>query len=642
MRWYSILRNPGPGRICLVLLTGIFLNFSRVVAGPAPLALSNQEELEAFMDGLMEAQMKAYHIAGASIAVVKDSSILLSKGYGYADLTSHTPVDPSRTLFRIGSISKLFVWTSVMQQVEQGTLNLDQDINTYLTDFRLPATFEEPIKMTHLMTHTAGFEDQVIGIFAKSPDRIQPLAKILPRELPVRVYPPGQITSYSNHGTAIAAYVVEQLTGQPWTEYLQQRILDPLKMQHTTFQQPVPLSMETALSRGYSYRDGMFIEKPFEYVPMAPVGGGSSTAEDMAKFMVAHLQLGRLGTERILQTNTVRRMQEPVFRATPAVNGMCYGFIEHNMNGQRVIGHGGDTILFHSLLALLPDDKVGLFLSFNSEGGSEAIQTTFEKFMHRYYPPDLQKTPAVATESPGRLRRFAGIYRSVRYSHSSLAKLAALFSTFRISITKDGALQVPLPEPTRWFPTTPLTFQEEYTLNTLAFQENSQGKITHLFLGDMPFVAFERIGWLDSPTFHLLLLSIAFILFAGVLIFYPTAAFIRRRCGVSHDPDEDIPIPATILLWFSCLFLVAFAIGLFLVLRNPMVIAFSVPLSLKILLILPFLALVGIIGPLAYIFVIWTTGRIGMGRRVYFTATTLMCVVVLGQLDYWNLLGFHF
>jgi len=642
MLQHSIHRMGRVARSGLVLLMISFLGFSPALAQQSNSGLSDPEELESFMDGLLQAQKKAHDIAGATVAVVKDGSIFFSKGYGYANLRSRTPVDPARTLFRIGSVSKLFVWTAVMQQVEQGTLDLDRDVNAYLGQFQIPNTFKEPVTMTHLMTHTPGFEDQVIGLFAESADRVRPLGEILAQELPSRVRPPGQISSYSNHGTGIAAYAVEQISGQSWNEYVEQRILEPLKMRNTTFRQPVPKSLEASLSRGYSYGDGRFREEAFEYVPLAPVGGASTTAEDMAKFMVAHLQLGRFGDRRILQAGTAQRMQEPLFRPAPGVNGMCYGFMEHSMNGRRVIGHGGDTVLFHSLLALLPEEKVGLFVSYNSKGGSEVTRTTYEAFMNRYYPAAPLRASSASPETANRLRRFAGTYRAARYSHTTLAKLAVLFMTFKVTVTEDGILQIPWPEQTRWISTAPLTFREEHSLKTLAFRENHRGKITHLFLGDMPFMAFERIGWPASPTFHLILLIVAFLLFMGVLIFYPSAAVIRRRCGVAYDADQDIPIPATVLLWLTCLFLVAFAIGLLVALRDPMVIAFGVPAGLKVLLVLPLLALVGTIGTLAYTLVIWMSARIGTGRRLYYTATTIMCVAALWQLDYWNLLGFRF
>ena len=115
--------------------------------------------MEAFLDKLLGREMEKHHIAGAAVSVVKDGKLFFAKGYGYADLENGIPVDPEQTIFRIGSVAKLFTWTAVMQLVEQGKLDLDADINTYL-DFRIPDTYPQPITLKHLLTHTSGFEDR--------------------------------------------------------------------------------------------------------------------------------------------------------------------------------------------------------------------------------------------------------------------------------------------------------------------------------------------------------------------------------------------------------------------------------------------------------------------------------------------------
>ena len=216
---------------------------------------TDRAELEAFMDGIVEAQLEAYNIAGAVVAVVKDGALFFAKGYGYADLKARKRVEADKTLFRIASISKLFVWTAVMQLVEQGKLDLNTDINTYLTHFKIPDTYDEPITLTHLMTHTAGFEEYVIGLFAKDSNRLLPLGDILAQELPARVRPPGEAASYSNHGTALAAYIVEKVSGKAWNDYVEENILRPLGMNRTTFRQPVP---EDSISKCFK---GLYLQR---------------------------------------------------------------------------------------------------------------------------------------------------------------------------------------------------------------------------------------------------------------------------------------------------------------------------------------------------------------------------------------------
>jgi CubicO group peptidase (beta-lactamase class C family) len=193
--------------ICLLIIQ---LFFGSASASPAPFstALSNssssssgpidEKELAAFMDGIVSAQIKAYHIPGATVAVVKDGRIFFTSGYGYAD-------------FRVGSVSKLFIWTAVMQLVEQGKLDLDADVNTYLKDLQIPATFERPITLKNLMSHTSGFEDLATGgrLFVQNASDIIPQEEYLKERMPARVRPPEAVTAYSNYGSSLAGYIVE-------------------------------------------------------------------------------------------------------------------------------------------------------------------------------------------------------------------------------------------------------------------------------------------------------------------------------------------------------------------------------------------------------------------------------------------------
>ncbi|HEU5208480.1 MAG TPA: serine hydrolase domain-containing protein, partial [Longimicrobiales bacterium] len=176
----------------------------------SPRGPTDAAELEAFLDGVMVAHMRDKHIAGATVSVVRGGGLLLSKGYGFADVEERQPVDAERTMFRIGSVTKLFTWTAVMQLVEAGRIDLDTDVNTYL-DFEIPATYDEPITMRHILSHTPGFEEDSRDLFTKDSASIVPLGRWLADHLPERVRPPGQYSSYSNYATALAGYIVERV-----------------------------------------------------------------------------------------------------------------------------------------------------------------------------------------------------------------------------------------------------------------------------------------------------------------------------------------------------------------------------------------------------------------------------------------------
>jgi CubicO group peptidase (beta-lactamase class C family) len=175
-------------------------------------------DLEAFLDGIVPQQLERENIAGATISVVKDGKLLFARGYGYADVANKKPVVAEETLFRPGSVSKLFTWTAVMQLHEQGKLDLDRDVNEYL-DFKIPDAFGQPITLKNILTHTPGFEEQVKDLFttgAVSPD----LGQYVKTHIPTRIYPPGTVPAYSNYATALAGYIVERVSGRPFNDYI--------------------------------------------------------------------------------------------------------------------------------------------------------------------------------------------------------------------------------------------------------------------------------------------------------------------------------------------------------------------------------------------------------------------------------------
>jgi CubicO group peptidase (beta-lactamase class C family) len=273
----------------MILIIGLLISFTSPASAQTPASgLSDPAELSAFVDGVMATSMKSNHVPGAVVVVVKDGKVFFAKGYGYADLDNKTPVDPASTLFRPGSVSKLFTWTAVLQLVEAGKLDLDADVNTYL-DFEIPATYAQPITLRIIMTHMTGFEDKGDGLFKLNAEEVSSLETYLKSNLPTRVFPPGQYAAYSNYATALSGYIVERVSGIPFEQYISKNILQPLQMQHSTFEQPLPTALAGQMSKGYNYLNGEYIEGSFEFVVGAPAGALSATGLDMANFMIAHL-----------------------------------------------------------------------------------------------------------------------------------------------------------------------------------------------------------------------------------------------------------------------------------------------------------------------------------------------------------------
>lgn len=310
-----------PGFV-LAAAAGILLTVPVPALGQASLrGLRDQAELEAFLDGVMTAHLRDKHVAGATVSVVKDGALFFAKGYGYADVDQRKPVDPVGTMFRIGSVSKLFTWTAVMQLAEQGKLDLNADVNTYL-DFKIPATYPEPITLTHILSHTPGLEEDGRDLFTEDSSHMVPMGRWLATHMPGRVRPPGTFSSYSNWATAVAGYIVGRVSGMSWDEYIEQHILGPLGMTQTTGRQPLPARFQADMSQGYSWTGGRFVPKKWEIITgAAPAGSVSASATDMAKFMLAHLGNGQLGDQRILADSTARLMHSRLFGHDPRIPG---------------------------------------------------------------------------------------------------------------------------------------------------------------------------------------------------------------------------------------------------------------------------------------------------------------------------------
>src|SRR5215216_7215529 len=424
-------------------------------------------EMKAFLDKELGREMEKHHIAGAAVSVVKDGELFFAKGYGYADLENGIPVDPERTNFRIGSLAKLFTWTAVMQLAEQGKLDLDADINTYL-DFRIPHTYPQPITLKDLMTHTAGFEDLYFERLAKDPNYLVPPREWLISHMPARVRPPGDIAAYSSYGAALAGYIVARVSGEPYDQYIQEHIFDPLGMVHSTAQPSMPPDIRAHTSVGYTYEDGAFHvfpdtsemgQRALEYADMGqpalvPAGDMQASATDMARFMIVHLQDDRysdtnIAEARILNKSTMQQMHTTLYTPDPRLLGTAYGFFDFSDNGQRTIGHSGGSDPIYSLLLLLPDQNLGVFVAYNSQGGEDLVNQHlgFQRaFFDHYYPAPAVKPIHPAAHFAERAGRFEGSYRltggAPGTSYTTFEKFAGLYgmSTVEISDSGDGTL----------------------------------------------------------------------------------------------------------------------------------------------------------------------------------------------------------
>ena len=508
-------------------------NVPVVAPQPRPAPELTKADFETFLDALIPSQLRNRNIAGAVVSVVKDGQVLFQKGYGYADVEEKKPVLPDQTLFRPGSISKLFTATAVMQLVEQGKLDLDRDVNDYL-DFPIPKTYPEPVTLRQLLTHTGGFEETLKNLFVAHESDIKPLRTYLVNEMPARIFPPGKIPSYSNYGFTLAGYIVERVSGEKFERYVENHILKPLGMNNSTFDQPLPPQLAPQMSKGYLSAS----KKPrdFEWVQAAPAGALTTTASDMTRFMLAFLQDGAVDGVSILKPETVRQMETRQFEFDPMLTGLGITFMEYLIDPVRIIAHGGDTVYFHSDMILVPDAHLGYFLSYNSlgkdVGGSrgEVLRTFANRYFSSAGQPKVDVDPNTE-KSDG--RAVSGLYDGTRRGETTLLKILALVGQFKVSSDKEGVLQIEgmknqSGELKRWREIAPLIYREIDGLERLGFRRDASGAVGEM----LPFPAIyegQRVPWYASKIFIGLLIGGSLLLALLTVLLWPVAVMIRKR-----------------------------------------------------------------------------------------------------------------
>ena len=488
-------------------------------------------DLATFVDGFMEARMAEHGVVGATVSVVHDGRVIFAKGYGHDDLEAGRLVEAGRSLFRPGSISKTLTWTAAMQLHERGDLDLEADIQTYLPDLELPRTFGKPITMLDLMAHQPGLEDSAVGhLFVEDPESTQTLEEYLAGHQPKQVREPGTLASYSNYGSGLAGLIVANLSGQTFEDYVDEHITGPLGMTRTTFREPGMAdhrAMDEALaadvSKGYIRLGGALHHTDFVYIgQVAPAGGLSTTATDMAIWMLAHLGGGEYEGARILSAETAARMHSQHRTLHPALPGMAHGFIEVDVHGYRGYGHGGGTVHFLSDLVMLPDLDLGIFVSTNTtEAGGKLIAQLPRVLVSRYFPagPNILPPDKDADIDTSHL---VGNYIFTRRSYSQIEKL-------NMPVVAVGAAEgnrISFGEPARAYEHVgDGVFQQLHNPDQKIAFYGEEGAPAAGFYPPMAIMVAERASVLDTPQGVFGWLGFAALVFACVL----AGAFLRRK-----------------------------------------------------------------------------------------------------------------
>ncbi len=500
----------------------------------------DRDDLDAWLDGLVPYALKSGDIAGGVVSVVKDGSVLLQKGYGFADVGKHVAMDADATLTRVGSTSKLFTWTAVMQLVEAGKLDLNRDVNDYL-DFKIPTAAGKPITLLDLMNHRAGFEEGLKDVLATDPHHLQSTETYLKQHPRPLLFPPGSVPAYSNYGAALAGYIVERVSGEPFERYIEKHIFAPLGMSNSTFEQPLPERFKGHVALGY--RTASTPPQPYELVVTAPAGSMATTAADMTRFMIAHLEDGHLGDAQILSAQTTRLMHSPSESALPGFSTMAHGFFYETRNGRIVIGHGGDTVFFHTELDLLPEQHVGVFYSFNSRGRDEAVyalrKALWDGFLERYFPNASPATAEAATLSTASsdAAQIAGRYQSSRRIEHGFLSVFYLLQQSVIAAHADGTIAAPRSAEAgedTLHEVAPNLWKVVGGTRQLALQQI--GGVKTVVDSEDPISVLQAVPLAQSAALNLTILLSALVILLVTVVAWPASWLVRRSLGT---PSSD-------------------------------------------------------------------------------------------------------
>ena len=421
-------------------------------------------------------------------------------------------------------------------------------------------------------------------------------------------------------------------------------------------QRPLPPGLREHESLGYWYSDGAYqaVPKiPDEYTgqtAMIPVGGHLSSATDMARFMIAHLQGGFYGDAssevRILEETTARQMQGTLYTPDPRILGTAYGFFDFSDNGQRTNGHSGGTIGFATLLLLLPDQNLGVFVVYTNEVGALTTQHFgFQRaFFDHYYPAPAVEPIQPPADFAQRADRFVGIYSPTLRPYTTFEKFGNLinpmYPPIEISDSPDGTLlykdrgiEMRLTE------VEPLYFRQPDGPFGVVFREDDRGRITHMFADVAPQYAYEKLKWYETASFNVALLLVCVLFFLSML---PVAVirFIRNR-HLSRDRNPASRIANWCIVGISALNLL-FVVGTMLMLSGLGFPRFGVTLTDRIVLGLGVLSALLTVGALVYTALAWKDRYWGVAYRAYYTLVTVAAVAFVWFLNQWNLLGWRY
>ena len=587
--------------------------------------------LEQLADSTMAAAMARHHVPGGVLVAVRDTAVVLARGYGVAD-DRGTRVDPTRTIFRVASVSKVFTATAAMRLVEHDWIALDEDVNRHLRRFHVRQNADPPVTLFHLLTHTAGFDDRNIARKARGPDGAVPLGAYLARRLPDRIQPPGRFLCYSNHGMALAGYLIEEVSGIPFARFVRNGIFVSLGMTRSSFE-PRPV-VPADLAVGHDDSDP---PRPvaYDYVQTAPASMMTSTGSDVARFMIAHLNGGQYRGRHMLGAAAVEEMHRRQFAQNEQLPGVALGFWERFQNGERALWHDGDGAGFASLLYLLPERGTGFFLAFNGSGGGAAREEVLAALLNRFFPDQRPlATPSAFAGATREARRCAGTYAFNRYGHRGMERFVSLTNRVEVRVDSGGTLSF---RGTRFAAIAPGLFQRMDGRSFVAFDPAAGGSVRHMFTGGGIARVYERVPWYATAPVQAVLLGGCIVVFLGMLVSVPLSPILRRGRALAAG-SKPIPGPRRVAIAVSALsllFVGGFAAGI------ASGLEYGVPRWFVAVMVLPPVLIGAVFVCLLGCRVVWSDPATSRGWRFGYTLVAVAGVAFVAWLAQWDLIGFR-
>lgn len=620
----------------VALFTFILFLLQTPAAGQAlPGPPLNEKSVASFFDTEVPLLIEKNHIPGISIAVVQKGRTIFNQGYGYSNLENKIKVEAQKTMFRSGSVGKLFTWVAIMQLVEREKIDLNKNINEYL-DFQIPDTFPEPITMLHIMNHSAGFEDRVINLMVKDSEKLLSLQEAISTHIPARVRPPGEISSYSNYSTALAGYIIERLTGLSYEEYIEKYIFAPLQMKRASFHQPLPEKFQADMATGYSWegQERGLIAQEFELIHFRPAGSLSVTSAEMTRFLIALLDPSG---GKILKPETRKMMLSRSDPGGPEQPGIAHGFFEMTHGKLKLFHHAGGTFYFYSNFVFIPERECGFYITVNGGAASSAYELT-RQFLDHFFPIPTGRELSTKPAQKMPASKLTGNYITIRRSESDLTRISSIFMNASIK-PAPGGLYISsylnpghTKEENLYYEIEPLVFQQANSSARFYFVQAPKEKSYRLVADIAPPLPFVSTPWQERVELNIAVVALTLLLIIAGAILKPTG--VLRYFKPAHPPspaESKASKMGVLLLLAHLIFLAALAWPFFT--SDP--IFGGEPTTWSHL---PFLFLaISWFRALLSLFTVWSLRLWSLLERIHYSALTGVSFLYLVFLVYWKI-----